>query len=77
MSTGNFENWAGNINEIGAIYPFVGFELLFWFIGIGLWILWHIFQCREENRKYKADLKKLGSADTIKQLLDSENPEQF
>ncbi len=77
MSTGNFENWAGEISEIGAIYPFVGSEFILWLIGIGLWIVWHVVQYRTENRQYEDQHKKLGSPDTIKQLLDVENPEQF
>ena len=77
MSTGNFENWAGEITEIGAIYPFVGSEFILWLIGIGLWVLWHVFQCRAENKQYEGELKKFGDPDTIRKLLDVENPEQF
>lgn len=77
MSTGNFENWAGEITEIGAIYPFVGSEFVLWIIGIVLWVLWHIVQARMENKQYKEERKAHGDADTIKQLLDVENPEQF
>ena len=44
MSTGNFENWAGEISEIGAIYPFVGTEFVLWLIGMGLFILWLVIQ---------------------------------
>lgn len=77
MSTGNFENWAGEITEIGAIYPFVGSEFVLWIIGIVLWVLWHIVQARMENKQYEEERKAHGGADTIKQLLDVENPEQF
>jgi len=77
MSTGNFESWEGEITEIGAIYPFVGSEFILWLIGIGLWILWHVLQCRAENKQYEDELKKFGDSDTIKKLLDVENSEQF
>ncbi len=43
MSTGSFENWAGDIADIGPIYPFVGSEFLLWIIGLALWIIWHIW----------------------------------
>ena len=77
MSTGNIENWAGDITEIGAIYPFVGSEFALWIVGIVLWVLWHIVQARMENKQYEEEKKQYGDADTIKQLLDIENPEQF
>ena len=50
MSTGNFENWAGNIADIGPIYPFVGAEWLFVLIGVVYWIVWHIRQLGSETR---------------------------
>ena len=50
MSTGNFENWAGNIADIGPIYPFVGAEWLFVLIGVVYWIVWHVRQIGQENQ---------------------------
>ena len=50
MSTGNFENWAGNIADIGPIYPFVGAEWLFVLIGVVYWIVWHVRQIKAENQ---------------------------
>ena len=50
MSTGNFENWAGNIADIGPIYPFVGMEWLFVLIGVVYWVVWHVRQIRSENQ---------------------------
>ena len=50
MSTGNFENWAGNIGDIGPIYPFVGAEWLFVLIGVVYWIVWHVRQIKAENQ---------------------------
>jgi len=50
MSTGNFENWAGNIADIGPIYPFVGAEWLFVLIGVVYWIVWHVRQIGNENQ---------------------------
>ena len=77
MSTGNFENWAGEISEIGAIYPFVGSEFALWLIGMGFLILWLVIQFRTENKQYEDERSKYGDPETIKKLLDVENPEQF
>lgn len=60
MSTGNFENWAGNIAEIGPIYPFVGTEGLLVIIGLVFWIGWHVVQTSRENREWEEDLRKFG-----------------
>ena len=49
MSTGNFENWAGNIADIGPIYPFVGAEWLFVLIGVVYWIVWHVRQIKQRE----------------------------
>ncbi len=60
MSTGNFENWAGNITEIGPIYPFVGSEMLWFILGVVFWIGWHIIQVSRETKEWEEDLCKFG-----------------
>ena len=61
MSTGNFENWAGNIADIGPIYPFVGAEWLFVLIGVVYWIVWHIRQIGNENQALADQEQRLKS----------------
>ena len=34
MTTGGFENWAGDITQIGALYPFPGTEFLWFVLGM-------------------------------------------
>lgn len=38
--------------DIGVMYPFPGAEVLFVVVAVALWILWHIYQIRQENREY-------------------------
>ena len=64
MSTGNFENWAGNIADIGPIYPFVGAEWLFVLIGVVYWIVWHVRQLGNENQSL-ADQEQRLKAGTL------------
>ncbi|MGH8502136.1 MAG: hypothetical protein ACREVE_06605 [Gammaproteobacteria bacterium] len=52
MTTGNFQDWAGTISEIGAIYPFVGSEFLLWIVGMAFWIGWHIWNLSTEHREW-------------------------
>ncbi len=41
-----------NPADIGPLYPFPGTEVPLAIIGIALWILFHVLQTREENRKW-------------------------
>lgn len=61
MSTGNFENWAGNIADIGPIYPFVGSEWLLVLIGVVYWIVWHVRQIGSENQALADQEQRLKS----------------
>lgn len=51
MTTGSFENWSGEIADIGAIYPFEGTETLMWIVGLVLWVAWHYVQLVAENKQ--------------------------
>ncbi len=55
MTTGNFENFAGEIAEIGPMYPFVGSEGLLVVVGLVFWIAWHIWQTIHESKTYDED----------------------
>ena len=74
MSTGSFENWAGNIADIGPIYPFVGSEFVLWIIAMALWIVWHVMQARTENKIYEDEKKRFGDSASLRKILDSEDP---
>ena len=52
------ESWAGNIAEIGPIYPFVGSEFLLCAIGFALWIVWFVLQGRMESREYAREIER-------------------
>jgi len=75
MSTGNFENWAGNISEIGAVYPFVGSETFLAIAGVIFWLWWHVKQSKIENEDHKKDVEKWGGKDTLLKSIDKEDPE--
>ncbi len=76
MSTGSFEDWTGNILDIGPIYPFVGSEFLLWLIGMGMWILWHVWQTRIENRTYEEEIRRYGDKESLKKIVSAEKPEE-
>ena len=57
MSTG-IESWS-SIKYLGAIYPFVGSEVLFIVIAVVIWIVWQVWQFKSENRTYEEQTSKL------------------
>jgi hypothetical protein len=62
--------WAVDLKDVGAVYPWVGWELIMVLVAIALWILWHIIQINQENADYADDIKKYGSKESIKKALD-------
>lgn len=72
MTTGSFRNWAGNIADIGAIYPFVGTETLMWIVAIVLWIAWHIVQAKRENAAYRDEIARYGKPEALRELIEKQ-----
>jgi hypothetical protein len=64
MATGNITSFAGDISEIGALYPFVGSETLLWLVGLALWIAWIVVQARMEKREYEEEIEKYSGEET-------------
>ena len=50
MSTTGIENWAVDLKDVGAIYPFQGTEVIFVIVGVVLWRGWHVLQMRAESQ---------------------------
>ena len=41
MSTIGYQSWAVDLAEVGAIYPFQGYEVLMTVVGVIFWLGWH------------------------------------
>ena len=52
------DSWAGDIAEIGAIYP-MGGEAILVLIGVVFWVAWFILQARMENREYEEEISQM------------------
>ena len=57
MSTG-VESWS-SITDMGAIYPFVGSEVIMTIIAVVIWIVWQVWQIKSENNSYDEQTSKL------------------
>jgi hypothetical protein len=70
MSTNGMTNWAVDLKDIGAIYPFQGWEVFFVILGLAFWIGWHIIQTRQESAEIAADMKADRSGEETKAAID-------
>ncbi len=58
MSTIEYSNWAVNLADVGAIYPFQGLEVLMVIIGVVFWLGWHIIQHKRETKELEHHVKQ-------------------
>lgn len=54
MSTIGISSWAVDLKDVGAIYPFQGWETPMVIAGVAFWVLWHIWQIAHENTELRA-----------------------
>lgn len=71
MSTGLVDNWL-NIDQFGAIYPFVGTEVLLTIVGLVFWFGWHVLQHKKESAEFEADLENIKKQGGPGKVLENE-----
>ena len=71
MSTTGISSWAVDLAEVGAVYPFQGLEFIMLLIGLIFWIWWHVWSIKAEKARHEDRIAAHGSADNIKDSLDS------
>jgi hypothetical protein len=71
MATGAVDNWL-NVDAFGAIYPFVGTEVLLAILGYAFWIIWHIWQIKKENAEFKGDIENINRQGGPGKVLEDE-----
>jgi hypothetical protein len=69
MSTIGYESWAVDLAEVGAIYPFQGWEVVMVILGVIFWIGWHVIQFRQESRHLE-QVRRLGEREKINKMLE-------
>jgi hypothetical protein len=57
MSTIGYDDWVVDLAQVGAIYPFQGWEVATTIIGVVFWIGWHKMQLTQENRQLEKIVK--------------------
>ncbi len=56
MSTNGMTNWAVDLKDVAAVYPFAGSEVLLYIIGLAFWIGWHVIQLRQEAAEVEREV---------------------
>lgn len=69
MSTIGYDNWAVDLADVGAIYPFQGLEVPMVIAGVAFWLWWHVIQARRET-KHMEEVMKMGDPEKIAKMLD-------
>mgnify|MGYP000510062057 CR=1 FL=1 len=69
MSTIGYSDWAVDLADVSAIYPFQGWEGTMTVIGVVFWLGWHIFQVRRESAHLEK-AKNMGDHDKVQDALD-------
>ena len=62
MSTIGYTSWAVDLGEVGAIYPFQGWELTMTIVCIIFWLGWHRVQFKAESHELEAAEAKSDAA---------------
>ncbi|MEZ0280628.1 hypothetical protein [Methyloceanibacter sp.] len=70
MSTNGMTSWAVDLKDVGAIYPFQGWEVVLVILGLAFWLMWHIIQTRQESAEIESDLKADRSGEETKAAID-------
>ncbi len=72
MSTGLVDNWL-NLDQFGAIYPFVGTEGMLTVAGLIFWFGWHVWQHQKESAEFENDLENIKKQGGVGKVLEAES----
>jgi len=69
MSTTGYSDWAADLAEVGAVYPFQGWELFMTIVCIVFWLGWHRVQFKAESHELQ-DAASKADANGSKAAID-------
>lgn len=69
MSTTPVQTFDVDLATLGPVYPFVGSEMLLVLAALVVWVGFHVWQIRFENRTYGRDLTKLNTPERVERAL--------
>lgn len=57
MATTSYTSWAADLAEVGAVYPFVGTEVVMVILGVVFWLTCQIMMAKMEKEELEAEEK--------------------
>ena len=69
MSTIGYESWAVDLADVGAVYPFQGWEVPMVVLGVAFWLGWHVVQFRSESAHLEK-ARRMGDRERVAAVLD-------
>jgi len=57
MATTSYTSWAADLAEVGAVYPFVGSEVVMVILGVVFWLTCQIMMSKMEKEELEAEEK--------------------
>ncbi len=70
MSTTPIDSWAVDLADVTFIYPGVGTEVAMTVVAVVLWLGWHVWQVKFENRKYEEEIKAHATDANMREAID-------
>ena len=70
MSTIGYESWAVDMADVGAIYPFQGWEIPMTAIGVIFWLAWHRIQFVRESEHLKKAKQRALDHEKVQQIVE-------
>ncbi len=69
MSTNGMTDWAVDLGDVAAVYPFQGTEFLMFILGLAFWIIWHILQFRTEKHEVDHEMESDETGDKTREVI--------
>ena len=72
MSTTPIDTWAVDLADVTVIYPWVGSEFAMTVVVVALWLAWHIWQVKFENKTYEDEAAKYATDEHLKKGVEEQ-----
>lgn len=70
MSTNGMSNWAVDLKDVAAVYPFQGAEFIMYIAALVFWLWWHWAQLRNEKTEIRHEMDADASGDEARAAID-------
>jgi DUF2075 family protein len=70
MSTNGMTSWAVDLANVGAIYPFQGFETAMVVVGVIFWLGWHVWQLKQESDEIDEEMSSDARGEHTQAAID-------